>query len=91
MGEFFRTISGRWKAKSPKIFRRIYQIAFGTAFVAVTIHTALNETGADTPEWFSAIYPYLVSASAGMGAVAKLTQQYDKDGKPIRDYGNGSV
>ena len=31
------------------------------------------------------IYPYLVGFPAGMAAVAKFTQSYDKDGHPIYD------
>jgi hypothetical protein len=38
----------------------------------------------DEPEWWLQAMPYIVGIGAGAGAVAKLTQQYDKNNRPIR-------
>lgn len=77
------SIKERWKARSPKIFRRIYKWASGVAAVAVAVQTAMVGAGATIPHWWEVAFPYLVGLSAGMAAVAKLTRE-DGDNDNLR-------
>ncbi len=81
----YKAAHQRWKAKTPLLFKNIIKIGLGISGVAVAIHMALETAGAVEPEWWTMIYPYLVGFPAGMAAVAKFTQSYDKDGHPIYD------
>jgi len=80
----FGTLHDRWKAKTPLIFSRIIKIAIAISTIAIAIQTALVTAGAEIPEWWSSVFPYFVGAGAGMAAVAKLTQQYDNEGNPVK-------
>ena len=84
MRKLFRTLRDRWQAKTPLIFSRIIKLAVGISTVSVAIQTALSAINADTPEWWSVSLPYFVGAGAGAASVAKLTQQYDRNRRPIR-------
>ena len=84
MKKLFETLHDRWKAKTPLIFSRIIKIAIAISTIAIAIQTALVTAGAEIPEWWSSVFPYFVGAGAGMAAVAKLTQQYDNEGNPIK-------
>ena len=84
MKKLFIILRDRWMAKTPLIFSRIIKIAMGIGMTAAAIQAELIRTGAETPDWWVNILPYLVGAGAGASAVAKLTQQYDKDNKPVR-------
>lgn len=80
----FIMLRDRWKAKTPLIFSRIIKLAMAISTIAIAIQTALVTAGADIPEWWSTIFPYFVGTAAGMVAVAKLTQQYDRNGNPVK-------
>ena len=80
----FDLLYDRWKAKTPLLFSRIIKIAMALNTIAIAIQTALVAAGADVPEWWASVFPYFVGFGAGMAAVAKLTQQYDSDGNPIK-------
>lgn len=80
----FRTLRDRWTAKTPRIFSWIIRFAVGVSTTAVAIQTAINTVGAEAPEWWTVSLPYLVGAGAGAATVAKLTQKYDKNNRPIR-------
>lgn len=71
----WKSIKDRWQATSPLIFRRICNICVGISTVAVAVQTALVAAGANTPQWWTDLFPYLVGIPAGMAAVAKLTKE----------------
>lgn len=83
MTKIFKNLRTRWKAKTPRIFKWIIKIALSISGVSIAIHSALMTAGANEPEWWMGIYPYLVGVPAGMAAVAKITQTYDNNGNPI--------
>ncbi len=82
--ELFNTLHSRWKAKTPLIFKRIIKISIGVSTASIAIQTAFTEYGIEPPAWWMQTLPYLIGAGVGAGAVAKLTQQYDNDGNPIK-------
>ena len=46
--------------------------------MAIAIHVAVTTAGATEPNWWNAIYPYLVGIPAGMAFVAKMTKEDNK-------------
>ena len=74
----------RWKAKEPLVFKRVLNICLAISATAIAVHTALVGAGANEPEWWTAVYPYLVGIPAGAAAVAKFTRTYDSNGNPVQ-------
>ena len=70
------TIKERWKAQIPIFFKWILGIGAGVASVALAIQMALTSGGATIPDWWAALYPYLIGVGAGMTATAKFTQKH---------------
>ena len=75
MKQPMKVFTQRWKATTPKFFKNIVVIGSSISLVAVAIHTAMTAAGAIPPDWWVTVYPYIVGASAGMAAVAKLTKE----------------
>lgn len=71
----YKTIKDRWKAKSPILFKRITNIGCTVSAIAISVNLALSASGANEPQWWVAVFPYLVGIPAGMAAVAKLTKE----------------
>lgn len=71
----FKTIKDRWNSKSPKLFKRITNIGCSVSAIAISVNLALVASGANEPQWWVNIFPYLVGIPAGMAAVAKLTKE----------------
>lgn len=74
----WKTAVKRWRAKTPAFFSNAIKIALAVSGTAVAIHTAMVQGGANEPEWWTVVYPYLIGVPAGMAAMAKFTQTYDK-------------
>lgn len=70
----YKTIKDRWKAESPLLFKRITNISCSISAIAIAVNLALSASGANQPQWWVNIFPYLVGIPAGMAAVAKLTK-----------------
>ena len=88
MKKFLTHIVDRWRAKTPKIFKRIIQVALAISGMAIAINAAMATANATAPAWWDIVYPYVVGVPAGMASVAKLTQKYDKDGNPVYEDNN---
>ena len=71
----FKTVSGRWRATTPRFFKRIIYIGSIVSGVALAIHVTLVAGGAVGSQCWQDIYPYLIGVSAVMAAVAKLTME----------------
>ncbi len=80
---WYNQAKARWKAQTPRVFRRVQWVCAFISAVAIGINKACNEAGAVLPDWWVEIYPYLVSASAALVAGYQFTQTYDKNGKPV--------
>ena len=74
----------RWRAQTPVVFKHVIKIMLGISTISVTIHTALEKSGANEPAWWVMVYPYLVGIPVGAAATAQFTQTYNSKGKPIR-------
>lgn len=81
--EWWREAKARWKAQTPKVFRKAQKVCAFIATVALGINSACKMADAIMPEWWVTIYPYLIGASAALVAGYQFTRTYGKDGKPI--------
>lgn len=81
--EFGNTITSRWKNRMPKFFRVIFMVCSLTSGTAIAINTAILAAGSTPHEWWNELMPYLIGIPAGMAFVAKFTQSYGVDGRPI--------
>ena len=71
----FKTLSERWRATTPRFFKRIIYIGSVVSGVALAIHVALVAGSAIEPQWWQDICPYVIGVPAGMAAVSKLTKE----------------
>lgn len=91
MKKFWQTIHDRWRNAMPKFFSRICWVCALISGTALAANTAVQAGGGTTHEWWNELYPYLLGVPAGMAFVAKFTQNYDKNGEPIRKDVRGQV
>ena len=74
----------RWSNAMPKFFRKVCWLSALVGGAALAVNTAITSGGGTTHEWWNDIYPYLIGVPAGAAFVAKFTQNYDRDGNPIK-------
>lgn len=84
MKKLWHTIRNRWKNAMPKFFRIICWTCALISGTALAVNTAITAGGGTTHEWWNELYPYLLGIPAGMAFVAKFTQNYDREGNPIK-------
>lgn len=83
ISEWWREAKARWKARTPKVFKRVQWVCAFISTVALGINTACMFAGAIMPEWWVVVYPYIIGASAALLAGYQFTRSYGGDGKPI--------
>ena len=76
MKKVIMEIKNRWKSETPKFFKGIVKIGLSVSGVALAMHLAVIGAGAEEPQWWITIYPYVVAIPAGMATTAKLTRNY---------------
>ena len=74
MKKGWTTMINRWKAESPKIFRRVMQWSIGITGAIVAAYTAMVTAGVDIPDWMQSLYPYAVGFGGGVAFLAKFTK-----------------
>lgn len=79
MKKVIMEIKKRWKSETPKFFKGIVKIGLSVSGVALAMHLAVIGAGAEEPQWWIDIYPYIIAIPAGMAATAKLTRDYGID------------
>ena len=80
---WYKEAKARWKARTPKVFKRVQRVCAFIATVALGINSFCAMGNAIMPEWWVTVYPYLLGACAALWAGYQFTQQYGNDGKPI--------
>ena len=80
---WFQTARTRWHNVMPKFFKKVAIACSAVSGAALATNGAFLSVGADVPDWWADIYPYLIAFPAGMAVLCKFTQAYDKDGNPI--------
>lgn len=74
----------RWSNAMPKFFRIVCWVCALVSGTALAVNTAITAGGGVPHEWWTDIYPYLLGIPAGAAFVAKFTQNYDRNGNPIK-------
>lgn len=77
-------LKNRWQNAMPRFFRNICWTGALISGTALAVNTAIVAGGGTAHEWWNDIYPYLLGVPAGAAFVAKFTQDYDKNGNPIK-------
>ena len=72
---WWQEAKARWKARTPKVFRRVQWVCAFISTVALGINSACMMSGA--------VMPDLIGASAALVAGYQFTRQYGNDGKPV--------
>jgi hypothetical protein len=78
-----KTIKTRWQKTMPKFFAVICWVGVLISSTALTVNEAMSVAGAVAPDWWVAIYPYLVGMPAAAAAVAKCTRTYDDENEKV--------
>ena len=81
--KWWLNVQHRWTNSMPKFFRVVCCICALVSGTALAVNTAIVAGGGVPHDWWVDIYPYLLGIPAGAAFVAKFTQTYGKDGKPI--------
>ena len=80
---WWEVLKSRWTNAMPKFFKWVFRIFAFIGGLALAVNEGMVVAGAQPHEWWIDIYPYLIGTSAGAAFVAKMTQKYDEQGKPI--------
>lgn len=80
---WWRTARTRWHNVMPRFFKKVAIVCSAISASALAVNGGFLSVGAEVPEWWADIYPYLIAFPAGMAVLAKFTQAYDKNGNPI--------
>lgn len=84
MKDFWKELKTRWQNAMPKFFRRMMWICGLISGTALAAHESMALAGIQPHDWWIDIEPYLVAVPAGAMFACKFTQNYDRDGKPIK-------
>lgn len=74
----FNKLISKFKADTPKIAKRVRNIAAGISGCALAIMTALLAAQSNVPEWFNKIYPYLIGIPAAIAFVSQFSSKKDE-------------
>lgn len=76
--KMFNKLISKFKADTPKIAKRVRNIAAGISGCALAIMTALLAAQSNVPEWFNKIYPYLIGIPAAIAFVSQFSSKKDE-------------
>ncbi len=74
----------RWSNAMPKFFKKMMWICGLISGTALAAHESMELAHIQPHAWWLEIEPYLVAVPAGAMFACKFTQNYDRDGKPIK-------
>ena len=84
VGEFWKELKTRWQNAMPRFFRRMMWVCGLISGTALAAHESMALAGIQPHAWWLDIEPYLVAVPAGAMFACKFTQNYDRNGDPIR-------
>lgn len=67
-----------FKSDTPKIARRVRNVAACISGCALAVMTALLAAQSQIPDWFNKIYPYLIGAPAAIAFVSQFSSKKDE-------------
>lgn len=84
MKDFWKELKARWRNAMPQFFKRMMWICGLISGTALAAHESMELAHIQPHDWWIDIEPYLVAVPAGAMFACKFTQNYDRDGKPIK-------
>lgn len=84
MKDFWKEMKTRWQNAMPRFFKRMMWICGLISGTALAAHESMELAHIQPHAWWLDIEPYLVAVPAGAMFACKFTQNYDRDGKPIK-------
>lgn len=79
------TLSRRFQADTPKIARRVRNVAAFVSGLSMAVMTALITAQASIPEWFNRIYPYCIGLPATVAFACQFSEK--KMEEPLQSSG----
>ena len=67
-----------FKADTPRIARRVRNVAACISGCALAVMTALLAAQSQIPDWFGNIYPYLIGVPAAIAFVSQFSSKKDE-------------
>ena len=78
-------LSRRFQADTPKIARRVRNVAAFVSGLSMAVMTALITAQASIPEWFNRIYPYCIGLPAAVAFACQFSEK--KMEEPLQSSG----
>lgn len=78
MNKIIERLWANFKADTPKIAKRVRNIAAGISGCALAVMTALLAAQSQIPDWFNAIYPYLIGIPAAIAFISQFSSKKDE-------------
>lgn len=75
---FFRRLSERFQADTPKMASRIRNVSAFISGVALAVMTALLAAQSSIPEWFNNVYPYLIGIPAAIAFACQFSEKKEE-------------
>lgn len=84
MKDFWKEMKTRWQNAMPRFFKRMMWICGLVSGTALAANEAMTVAGIEPHQWWIDIRPYLIAVPAGAMFACKFTQNYDRDGNPVK-------
>lgn len=84
MKDFWEELKARWRNAMPQFFKRMMWICGLISGTALAAHESMALAGIQPHQWWLDIEPYLVAVPAGAMFACKFTQNYDRNGNPVK-------
>lgn len=78
-------LSRRFQADTPKIAKRVRNVAAFVSGLSMAVMTALITAQASIPDWFNRIYPYCIGLPAAVAFACQFSEK--KMEKPLQSSG----
>lgn len=78
MNKIIERLWANFKADTPRIAKRVRNIAAGISGCALAVMTALLAAQSQIPDWFNNIYPYLIGVPAAIAFVSQFSSKKDE-------------
>lgn len=84
MKDFWKEMKTRWQNAMPKFFKRMMWICGLISGTALAANEAMELAHIEPHQWWIDIRAYFIAVPAGAMFACKFTQNYDRDGNPVK-------
>jgi len=81
MKKLLLKLSERWKSETPKLWKRVRNIATTVGVISTAILTAELAAGIDVSDTYKKLLAYGIAIGAGVGAISQLQKQKEDENK----------